>query len=54
MEPYKFTAKERDSESGLDNFRARHYSPALGRFMSIDPDNEDAVDLDPQTWNMYS
>ena len=26
----------------------------MGRFMSPDPDNEGAVDLDPQTWNMYS
>jgi hypothetical protein len=31
---YKFTAKERDSESGLDNFGARFDSSTLGRFMS--------------------
>jgi RHS repeat-associated protein len=34
---YKFTGKERDSESGLDNFGARYYGSALSRFMSADP-----------------
>jgi RHS repeat-associated protein len=33
---YKFTGKERDSESGLDDFGARYYSSALGRFVSSD------------------
>ena len=33
---YKFTGKERDSESGLDNFGARYNSSNLGRFMSPD------------------
>jgi hypothetical protein len=28
----KFTGKERDSESTLDNFGARYYSSSLGRF----------------------
>ncbi len=32
----KFTAKERDSESGLDYFGARYYGSALGRFTSPD------------------
>jgi hypothetical protein len=27
---YKFTGKERDAESGLDNFGARYDSSALG------------------------
>jgi RHS repeat-associated protein len=31
------TAKERDSESGLDNFGARYNSSSMGRFMSPDP-----------------
>lgn len=31
---YKFTAKERDSESGLDNFGARYNASSFGRFMS--------------------
>ena len=30
---YKFTGKERDSESGLDNFGARFDSSNLGRFI---------------------
>jgi RHS repeat-associated protein len=33
---YKFTGKERDTESGLDNFGARYDSSSLGRFMSPD------------------
>ena len=33
---YKFTGKERDSESGLDNFGARYFVSSLGRFMSPD------------------
>ena len=40
---YKFIGKERESESGLDNFGAHYNSSALGRFMS--PDWSD--DLDP-------
>ncbi len=32
----KFTGKERDSESNLDNFGARYYSSQFGRFMSPD------------------
>jgi RHS repeat-associated protein len=34
---HKFTGKERDSESGLDNFIARYNSSNMGRFMSPDP-----------------
>ncbi len=34
---YKFTGKERDSESNLDYFEARHYGSSLGRFMQPDP-----------------
>ena len=33
---YKFTGKERDSESGLDEFGARYYGSSLGRFMQPD------------------
>jgi len=33
---YKFTGKERDAESGLDYFEARHYASSLGRFMQPD------------------
>ncbi len=34
--PYKFTGKERDSETGLDYFVARYYSSGYGRFLSPD------------------
>ena len=34
---YKFTGKERDSESGLDDFGARYYASTMGRFMKPDP-----------------
>jgi RHS repeat-associated protein len=51
---YKFTGKERDSESGLDNFGARYNSSQYGRFMSPDPGNAGADLTNPQSWNMYS
>ncbi len=56
---YKFTGKERDPESGLDNFGARYDSSAIGRFMSPDwsddPDPVPNADLsDPQTLNLYT
>jgi RHS repeat-associated protein len=35
--PYKFTGRELDSESGLYYMRNRYYSPALSRFLSPDP-----------------
>lgn len=34
---FKFTGKERDTESGLDYFGARYYSNGLGRFAGVDP-----------------
>jgi RHS repeat-associated protein len=49
---YKFTGKERDAESGLDNFGARYDASSLGRFMSPDPLGGRLVD--PQTLNKYS
>ena len=56
---YKFTGKERDSETGLDYFGARYYSNGLGRFITPDwaakatavPYAEFA---DPQSLNLYS
>jgi RHS repeat-associated protein len=29
----RYTGKERDAESGLDDFDARYYASTLGRFM---------------------
>jgi len=51
---YKFTGKERDSESGLDNFGARYNASTMGRFMSPDPGNVGVNRLNPQSWNAYS
>jgi RHS repeat-associated protein len=59
---HKFTGKERDSESGLDYFGARHYASSIGRFMTPDPPDDDenppspvpfADFRDPQTLNLY-
>jgi len=55
---YKFTGKERDTESGLDDFEARYYSSILGRFMTPDwdasPEPVPYADFsDPQSINQY-
>jgi RHS repeat-associated protein len=51
----KFTGKERDSESGLDNVGARYDASSLGRFMTPDPVHILKQKLvDPQQWNMYA
>ena len=51
---YKFTGKERDPESGLDDFGARYDASSLGRFMTPDPPLLDQDVADPQSWNLYS
>jgi RHS repeat-associated protein len=49
---HKFTGKERDSESRLDNFGARYDESNLGRFLSSDIG---AFHLDnPQSLNRYA
>jgi RHS repeat-associated protein len=50
---YKFTAKERDTESGLDYFGARHYASSMGRWMSPDAPFADQHPASPQSWDMY-
>ncbi|WP_415400631.1 RHS repeat-associated core domain-containing protein [Tateyamaria sp. SN3-11] len=53
-----FTGRELDGETGLYYYRARHYDPALGRFLQSDPLGFAAGDLnlyaytwnDPQNW----
>lgn len=51
--PLHFTGKQRDSESGLDNFDVRYFGPSFGRFMRPDPDNAGARLENPQSWNAY-
>jgi RHS repeat-associated protein len=48
------TGKERDQETGLDNFGARYYSGAQGRFTGPDQPLIDQNPVDPQSWNLYS
>ncbi|HEY5884685.1 MAG TPA: RHS repeat-associated core domain-containing protein [Pyrinomonadaceae bacterium] len=50
----KFTAKERDIETGLDYFGARFYSSTQGRFTSVDPSRRSIIGANPQTWNRYT
>jgi RHS repeat-associated protein len=62
LSPLHFTGKERDSESGLDNFGKRYNASSLGRFMSPDPfipfnlkkDKFEAWISNPQHWNKYA
>jgi RHS repeat-associated protein len=52
---YKFTGKERDSESTLDYFSARYHDFSIGRFMTPDPIMIMKQKFtDPQQWNMYA
>lgn len=58
-DPYLFTGKERDAESGNDYFGARYYASTMGRFMSpdwsakIEPVPYSKLDY-PQSLNLYS
>ena len=40
--PYRFTGRRLDAETGLYYYRARYYSPKLGRFLQTDPIGYDA------------
>jgi RHS repeat-associated protein len=56
--PMHFTGKEGDAESNLDNFGARYYSNAFGRWMSPDwSEKPEAVPysnlIDPQSLNLF-
>lgn len=42
---YRFTAKERDEESGLYYYGARYYAPWLGRWISPDPVGSGEISL---------
>jgi RHS repeat-associated protein len=52
---YKFTGKERDAESNLDNFGARYNASSMGRWMSPDPKILSIRHIvNPQKWNKYA
>jgi RHS repeat-associated protein len=56
---YKFNGKERDTESGLDEFGARYYASSMGRFLIPDwADKPTDVPYahfgNPQSLNLYS
>ena len=50
----KFTGQVRDSETGLDDFGARYFGSALGRFTGPDPKSAGVNLGNPQSWNGYS
>jgi RHS repeat-associated protein len=37
VNPYRYTGREWDGETGLYYYRARYYDPSIGRFISEDP-----------------
>lgn len=37
IQPFRYTGREWDSETGLYYYRARYYDPVIGRFLSEDP-----------------
>jgi RHS repeat-associated protein len=48
-QPYTYTGRELDAESGLLYYRARYYDPTTGRFLQEDPIGFDGGDL-----NLYA
>ena len=48
------TGKERDTESGLDNFGKRYFGSSQGRFMTPDQLLNSGQPWNPQTWNRYA
>ena len=50
----QFTAKERDSETGLDYFGARYFASTQGRFTTVDPFAGSGRATTPQSWNRYA
>ena len=56
-DPYKFSQKEMDTESGLQYFEARYLDGSLSRFLSVDPALGRSLHWpfeDPQRLNGYS
>src|SRR5437899_311621 len=49
VNPFQYTARESDTETGLYYYRARYYDQGAGRFLSEDP-----LDFDGDGINFYS
>lgn len=49
-ERYRFTGKERDSESGYDYFGARYYSSTLPMWLSVDPLSDKYPHISPYVY----
>ncbi len=43
--PFQYTGREFDAETGLGYYRARYYDPTAGRFLSEDPPGFDGGDV---------
>ena len=53
---YTYGGKEHNEDTGLSYFEARHYAPAIGKFISMDPFPRRATKImvyNPQSWNSY-
>ena len=48
-QPYGYTGREYDAESGLYHYRARAYDPTVGTFVQVDP-----IEFESGTLNIYS
>jgi RHS repeat-associated protein len=46
--PFQYTAREFDSETGIYEYRARYYDQSVGRFI-----NEDPAGFSNETYNLY-
>ncbi|MFH1492917.1 MAG: FG-GAP-like repeat-containing protein [Candidatus Omnitrophota bacterium] len=51
INPYTYTGRELDLESGFYYYRARYYDAAIGRFLQEDPVS--GIMISPQTLNLY-
>lgn len=49
----KFTGQQRDTETGLDFFKARYFGASEGRFTSAEAPFADQYTDDPQSWSLY-
>ena len=41
--PFQYTGRESDAETGLYYYRARYYDPQMGRFISEDPNDKGSL-----------